>query len=90
MSKLQGPKNGDAQSCALPTRNNNVSSADTCNAATQTEKVLFLHAIAQSLAPYVFILSVSMIVNNRYCFAFRDSLLLLMLSYRRALKKEIV
>lgn len=39
MSKLQGPKNGDVQSCTLPTRNNNVSSADTCNAATQTEKV---------------------------------------------------
>ncbi|XP_039302467.1 uncharacterized protein LOC105205408 isoform X5 [Solenopsis invicta] len=38
MSKLQGPKNGDVQSCTLPTRNNNVSSADTCNAATQTEK----------------------------------------------------
>ncbi|XP_036149602.1 uncharacterized protein LOC105837460 isoform X2 [Monomorium pharaonis] len=38
ISKLQGPKNGDAQSCTLPTRNNNVSSSDTCNAATQTEK----------------------------------------------------
>ncbi|XP_011686115.1 PREDICTED: putative mediator of RNA polymerase II transcription subunit 26 isoform X2 [Wasmannia auropunctata] len=38
VSKLQGPKNGDAQSCALPTRNNNVSSGDTCNATTQTEK----------------------------------------------------
>ncbi|XP_011869860.1 PREDICTED: putative uncharacterized protein DDB_G0277255 isoform X2 [Vollenhovia emeryi] len=38
MSKLQGSKNGDTQGCTLPTRNNNVSSADTCNAATQTEK----------------------------------------------------
>ncbi|XP_071571213.1 uncharacterized protein [Temnothorax nylanderi] len=38
MSKLQGPKNGDVQSCTLPTRNNNVSSVDTSNAATQTEK----------------------------------------------------
>ncbi|KAL6431136.1 hypothetical protein ACFW04_007101 [Cataglyphis niger] len=38
MSKLQGPKNGDAQSCILSTRNNDISSVDTCNAATQTEK----------------------------------------------------
>ncbi|XP_029178814.1 ras guanine nucleotide exchange factor P isoform X3 [Nylanderia fulva] len=38
MSKLQGPKNGDAQSCILPTRNNEISLIDTCNAATQTEK----------------------------------------------------
>ncbi|XP_018394214.1 PREDICTED: myosin ID heavy chain-like [Cyphomyrmex costatus] len=38
MSKLQEPKNGDTQSCTLPTRNINVSSGDTCNAATQTEK----------------------------------------------------
>ncbi|XP_072762390.1 uncharacterized protein [Anoplolepis gracilipes] len=38
MSKLQGPKNGDAQSCILPTRNNDISSVHTCNAATQTEK----------------------------------------------------
>ncbi|KAL0127042.1 hypothetical protein PUN28_005399 [Cardiocondyla obscurior] len=38
VSKLQGPKSGDAQSCALPMRNNNVSSVDTCNATTQTEK----------------------------------------------------
>ncbi|XP_077279797.1 uncharacterized protein LOC143907124 isoform X3 [Temnothorax americanus] len=38
MSKLQGPKNGDVQSCTLPTRNDNVSSVDTSNAATQTEK----------------------------------------------------
>ncbi|EZA62357.1 hypothetical protein X777_03391 [Ooceraea biroi] len=36
MSKLQGPKNGDVQNCILPTRN--ISSVDTCNAATQTEK----------------------------------------------------
>ncbi|KMR00423.1 putative myosin havy chain [Lasius niger] len=40
MSKLQGPKNGDAQSCILSTRNHDISSVDTCNAATQTEKVL--------------------------------------------------
>ncbi|XP_011068455.1 PREDICTED: uncharacterized protein LOC105154549 isoform X2 [Acromyrmex echinatior] len=38
MSKFQEPKNGDIQSCTLPTRNINVSSGDTCNAATQTEK----------------------------------------------------
>ncbi|EFN66299.1 Myosin-1 [Camponotus floridanus] len=38
ISKLQGPKNGDAQNCILPTRNNDISCVDTCNAATQTEK----------------------------------------------------
>ncbi|XP_070157325.1 serine-rich adhesin for platelets isoform X7 [Polyergus mexicanus] len=38
MSKLQGPKNGDTQNCILPTRNNDIFSVDTCNAATQTEK----------------------------------------------------
>ncbi|XP_029668566.1 homeobox protein prospero isoform X2 [Formica exsecta] len=37
ISKLQGPKNGDTQSCILPTRNNDIS-VDTCNATTQTEK----------------------------------------------------
>lgn len=43
MSKLQGFKNGDTQSCTLSTRN--VFSMDTCNAATQTEKVLSPHVI---------------------------------------------
>ncbi|XP_012217000.2 serine-rich adhesin for platelets isoform X3 [Linepithema humile] len=38
VSKLQGPKNGDAQSCTLPMRNNNLSTLDMCNATTQTEK----------------------------------------------------
>ncbi|XP_011638642.1 uncharacterized protein LOC105428190 isoform X3 [Pogonomyrmex barbatus] len=38
MSKLQGPKNGDAQSYSLATRNNNIPSVHTSNAATQTEK----------------------------------------------------
>ncbi|CAK9821570.1 hypothetical protein ANTRET_LOCUS277 [Anthophora retusa] len=37
ISKLQGP-NGDGQTCALTTNHNNVSSSNTCNAATQTEK----------------------------------------------------
>ncbi|XP_017888425.1 uncharacterized protein LOC108629948 isoform X4 [Ceratina calcarata] len=37
VSKLQGP-NGDGQTCALTTNYNNVSSTNTCNAATQTEK----------------------------------------------------
>ncbi|XP_014474267.1 PREDICTED: uncharacterized protein LOC106744215 isoform X2 [Dinoponera quadriceps] len=36
--KLQGPTNGDAQTCIVPARNNNIPSVDTCNAATQTEK----------------------------------------------------
>ncbi|XP_076752745.1 uncharacterized protein LOC143424515 isoform X3 [Xylocopa sonorina] len=37
ISKLQGP-NGDGQTCALNINHNNVSSRNTCNAATQTEK----------------------------------------------------
>ncbi|XP_032665116.1 putative uncharacterized protein DDB_G0282129 isoform X3 [Odontomachus brunneus] len=38
-SKLQGPTNGDAQNCIVVTRNNNTLCVDTCNAATQTEKI---------------------------------------------------
>ncbi|EFN75288.1 hypothetical protein EAI_03111 [Harpegnathos saltator] len=36
--KLQGSTSGDAQTCIVPTRNNNIPFVDTCNAATQTEK----------------------------------------------------
>ncbi|KAG7208422.1 hypothetical protein KM043_014652 [Ampulex compressa] len=38
MSKLQGPNGGDAQNCGMSAKNNNTTSTDTCNAATQTEK----------------------------------------------------
>ncbi|XP_060813100.1 uncharacterized protein LOC132905629 isoform X3 [Bombus pascuorum] len=37
ISKLQGP-NGDGQTCALTSNHKNLSSPNTCNAATQTEK----------------------------------------------------
>ncbi|KOC64000.1 hypothetical protein WH47_02321, partial [Habropoda laboriosa] len=40
ISKLQGP-NGNGQTCALITNHKNVSSSNTCNAATQTEKKYF-------------------------------------------------
>ncbi|XP_012149480.2 uncharacterized protein LOC100878688 isoform X2 [Megachile rotundata] len=38
ISKLQGPNGVDGQTCALASNHNNVT-PDTCNAATQTEKV---------------------------------------------------